>query len=106
MLLHIALRKTTSGLTAAAEFQPEVVVLDIGLPRMDGYEVARRLRRQPGLKCPLLIALSGYGQAEDRQRSREAGFNHHLLKPMSIDVLLPLLYSRSAGASLAETATL
>jgi signal transduction histidine kinase/DNA-binding response OmpR family regulator len=85
-----------SGLIAASEFQPEVVLLDIGLPHMDGYEVARRLRGELSLKESLLIALSGYGQAEDRQRSKDAGFNHHLLKPVSCDVLLDLIYSRSA----------
>src|SRR5262245_35307615 len=59
----------------------DVVLSDIGLPGCDGYEVARRLRRVPGLKEALLVALTGYGSDEDRRRSREAGFDHHLVKP-------------------------
>jgi signal transduction histidine kinase/DNA-binding response OmpR family regulator len=86
------------GLTAAEQFRPNVVLLDIGLPRMDGYEVARRMRGQMGLRDVLLIALSGYGQDEDRQRSREAGFDHHLLKPVSRDVLLDLIYPKTQAA--------
>jgi CheY-like chemotaxis protein len=58
-----------------------VVFLDIGMPGMDGYETARRLRRLPGLKTVRLAALTGWGNAADRQRSRAAGFDHHLLKP-------------------------
>jgi CheY-like chemotaxis protein len=58
-------------------FAPEVAVVDIGLPGMDGYEVARRLAG----RVPLLIALTGYGQSEDRQRSKAAGFQHHFVKP-------------------------
>jgi signal transduction histidine kinase/DNA-binding response OmpR family regulator len=79
------------GLAAAEEFRPEVVLLDIGLPKMDGYEVARRLRRSAGLDTCLLIAVSGYGQDEDLQRSRQAGFDHHLVKPVSAEVLDDLL---------------
>ena len=79
-----------SGLVLAADYKPEVVLLDIGLPRMDGYEVARRLRNGPDGDGVLLIALSGYGQDEDRRRSEEAGFDHHLVKPASTDVLMDL----------------
>jgi signal transduction histidine kinase/DNA-binding response OmpR family regulator len=86
------------GLSAAAEFRPEVVLLDIGLPKMDGYEVARRLRRTWGGEPLLLIALSGYGQAEDRQRSLQAGCDHHFVKPMAPDVLVSLLQSTAANA--------
>src|SRR5262249_39841379 len=63
---------------AAQVFRPEVVFLDIGLPRMDGYEVARRLREQLGMKETLLVALTGYGKDEDRRRANEAGFDAHL----------------------------
>ena len=87
-----------TGLLAAAEFHPEVVLLDIGLPKMDGYEVARRMRRHSGRDHLLLIALSGYGQAEDRQRSMQAGFDHHFVKPMAPDVLVNLLRSTAASA--------
>jgi signal transduction histidine kinase len=76
-----------AALEAVGDFEPEVVLLDIGLPGMDGYEVARRLRRQPALKDLLLVALTGYGQDEDRRRSHEAGFNLHLVKPLDLDVL-------------------
>ena len=55
--------------------------LDIGMPGMDGYEVARRMRQQPGLEKVVLAALTGWGQKEDRRRTAEAGFNHHLVKP-------------------------
>jgi CheY-like chemotaxis protein len=69
----------------------EVVILDIGLPGMDGYEVARRLRQEECCREALIIAASGYGQEEDRRRSREAGFDHHLVKPVDFDALLALL---------------
>jgi two-component system CheB/CheR fusion protein len=68
------------ALEVAAEFAPAAVLLDIGLPGMDGYEVARELRAARGTGL-LLVALSGYGQDEDRRRSAAAGFDHHLLKP-------------------------
>ena len=70
-----------SGIKAAQIFKPNVILLDIGLPGMDGYEVARRLRELPETKKTLLIALSGYGQAEDLRKSEESGFDHHLVKP-------------------------
>ncbi len=73
-----------SGLTAldvAKSYLPHVVFLDIGMPDMDGYEVARRIRQQPGLNNVVLAALTGWGQQEDRRRTSEAGFNHHLVKP-------------------------
>lgn len=70
------------ALAAAQEFQPEVVLLDIGLPDMSGHEVARRLARDPRNRDVTLAALTGWGQAEDRRRSAEAGFQHHLVKPV------------------------
>jgi signal transduction histidine kinase/ActR/RegA family two-component response regulator len=79
------------ALARAATFAPDVVLLDIGLPELDGYEVARRLRQQPGGDSLLLVALTGYGQASDRQRSREAGFNVHFVKPVDLERLLALL---------------
>jgi signal transduction histidine kinase len=76
-----------AALEMARTYQPEVVLLDIGLPRMDGYEVARRLREEPATEHALLVALTGWGQAEDRRRSREAGFDHHLTKPADPETL-------------------
>jgi PAS domain S-box-containing protein len=77
-----------AALEAAGEFRPEAVLLDIGLPRgMDGYEVAIRLRALPGLGSVLIVALTGYGQEEDRQRSSAAGFSAHLVKPVNLDLL-------------------
>lgn len=78
------------ALQVAARFAPHIVCCDIGLPRMDGYEVARRMR---GLLPPeaILIAISGYGQEHDRARSADAGFDHHLTKPVEPAVLLALL---------------
>jgi PAS domain S-box-containing protein len=80
-----------SALEAALLDQPEIVLLDIGLPGMDGYELASTLRRDRHLEDALLIAITGYGQDEDRRRSTEAGFDHHLVKPVDIDALLDLL---------------
>ncbi len=74
---------------AAAEFHPDVCVLDIGMPRMDGYEVARQLRGSE--ERPVLIALTGWGQEEDRRRSREAGFDYHLVKPVQPRAIVKLL---------------
>jgi signal transduction histidine kinase/CheY-like chemotaxis protein len=75
----------------AEEFRPEVILLDIGLPRLSGYEVARRLRRRRWGKEMVLLATTGWGQETDRQRSVEAGFDHHLVKPIDPAVLMPLL---------------
>ncbi len=83
------------GIEAAREHRPDFVLLDIGLPGMDGYEVASRLRREDCCKDAVIIAISGYGQDEDRRRSKEAGFDHHLIKPLDHDALISLL---SVGA--------
>jgi PAS domain S-box-containing protein len=72
-------------------YTPDMVFLDIGMPGMDGYEVARRMRQQPGLQNIVLVALTGWGQQEDRRRTAEAGFNHHLVKPLDPDALERLL---------------
>ena len=66
-------------------------MLDIGLPVMDGYELARRLRAQRGGDKLRLIAVTGYGQEADRARAREVGFDHHLVKPIALEALMPLL---------------
>jgi CheY-like chemotaxis protein len=74
------------------------VLLDIGMPGMDGYEVARRIRSRPCEKELLLIALTGWGQAEDKRRAAEAGFDEHLTKPVDPELLATLLnVERAAG---------
>ncbi|MDI1481297.1 PAS domain S-box protein [Polyangium sp. y55x31] len=80
-----------STLQIAATFQPELVLLDIGLPGLDGYEVARRLRAQRETQAAVLVAITGYGQEEDRKRARRAGFDHHLTKPVDHDRLISLI---------------
>jgi signal transduction histidine kinase len=87
----------TAALETARAFPPDVVLLDIGLPGLDGYQVARRLRELLGLEQALLVAVTGYGQEEDRRRAEEAGFDHHLAKPVDLEALHELL----AGAELA-----
>ena len=78
--VHLA-HDGSSALREAASFHPHVVFLDLGMPKMDGYEVARRMRRELGLDKTVLAALTGWGQQEDRRRTAEAGFDHHLVKP-------------------------
>jgi len=82
-----------AALEAACYRPPEVIFLDLGLPGMDGYEVARALRRA-GLSEVLLVALTGYGQEEDRRRTQEAGFDHHLVKPADSTEIRRLLAER------------
>jgi CheY-like chemotaxis protein len=77
----------SAALDITKSYAPEVVFLDIGMPGMDGYEVARRMRRQPGLEKVVLAALTGWGQQEDRRRTTEAGFNHHLVKPPELKLV-------------------
>jgi CheY-like chemotaxis protein len=79
------------ALAVVDAFHPDVAVLDIGLPVMDGYELAQQIRRQLGTTAPRLIALTGYGQDSDRERARTAGFAEHLTKPVEVDRLLRAL---------------
>jgi CheY-like chemotaxis protein len=81
----------SDALASAPVFAPDVVLLDIGLPLMDGYQVARRLREVAETRASCLIALTGYGQPADRERARVAGFDHHLTKPADPDALLALV---------------
>jgi CheY-like chemotaxis protein/two-component sensor histidine kinase len=86
-------RTAHDGLTAldmAAAFGPEMAILDIGLPVMDGYELAARLRQTPGLERVRLIAVTGYGQKSDRERSAAAGFDQHIVKPVDVDRVIAL----------------
>jgi signal transduction histidine kinase len=75
----------------AAEFRPDLALLDIGLPKLDGYEVARRIRSRPDGRSITLVALTGWGQEEDRRKSKEAGFDHHLTKPVGHETLVRVL---------------
>jgi CheY-like chemotaxis protein len=79
------------GAEVALEFRPDVVLLDIGLPGPDGYEVARRIREQPWGTGVTLIALTAYGQELDERRFHDAGFDAHLAKPVDIEVLVTLI---------------
>ena len=83
-----------NGIAITRDFHPDLVLLDIGLPGMDGYEVARRLRATGnGAARAVLVAVSGYGQETDRARAREAGFAHHCVKPVEFEALQNLLVS-------------
>jgi CheY-like chemotaxis protein len=79
------------ALESAERNLPEVALLDIGMPKLDGYEVARRIRAQPWGRRITLVALTGWGQDSDRRRSGEAGFDSHLVKPLDLDKLMELL---------------
>jgi CheY-like chemotaxis protein len=81
------------GVKAAQEWRPAIVLCDIGLPGMDGFAVAEELRRHPGLASTRLIAVTGYGQEDDRRHSRESGFDHHLVKPVDPEELQRVLLS-------------
>jgi CheY-like chemotaxis protein/two-component sensor histidine kinase len=94
-----------SALDAMTELQPSVVFLDIGMPGIDGYEVARRIRRDPRSRHVMLVAVTGWGQQRDRRRAHAAGFNHHLVKPVDLAELQRVLedFHRSTRGRDAET---
>ncbi len=85
------------GILRALEANPDVAVIDIGLPDMDGYQVAARLRSYPALQKTVLVALTGYGQLADKQRAFTAGFDHHLVKPVDMDSLMEIIRSRAVA---------
>lgn len=101
-LLHLTGNETHTAydglkaVEAAATFRPDVVLLDIGLPKLNGYEAARKIREEPWGKKMVLVALTGWGQDKDRQKSREAGFNGHMVKPIDHAELMKLLASLSS----------
>jgi CheY-like chemotaxis protein len=105
MLLEITGHRTfvvhdgLEAIAAAEAHRPEVMLLDIGMPRLNGYEVCRRVRQQPWGEEIKIIALTGWGQDEDRRKSQEAGFDGHLVKPVDYNALLELLGSIRAGAA-------
>lgn len=80
-----------AAIARAKTFHPDVVLLDIGLPGMNGYEVCSAMRREPSLQETMFVAQTGWNQSEHRQRSREAGFHHHLVKPVDMDELRKII---------------
>jgi CheY-like chemotaxis protein len=80
-----------SGLAFAKEFRPDFLLLDIGLPMLNGYEIAKQVRDDPTLSHVMIVAITGYGQAQDRMRTSAAGFDHHLTKPVEFRALQRLL---------------
>jgi CheY-like chemotaxis protein len=85
------------GLAMLSEFRPELCILDIGLPGMDGYELARRLRTDPRMEGVKLLALTGYGHDVDRARALASGFDEHLVKPVPVDQLTAMIARLFAG---------
>jgi CheY-like chemotaxis protein len=92
------------ALRVSSQFRPHTAILDLGLPVMDGYELAIRLREQLAPRPPRLVALTGYGQESDKARSREAGFDVHLVKPVDLGTIIALLDEKSGGAKAAPAA--
>ena len=86
------------ALDAEADFRPEVVLLDIGMPKISGYDVARRIRAARG-NAILIVAITGWGQEDDRQRARDAGFNYHFTKPVDFEMLLDLIDRESVSGA-------
>jgi CheY-like chemotaxis protein len=84
-----------TALETALDYRPDVAILDLGLPGVDGFEVARRMHQQPILQKVVLVAMTGYGTDSDRQRSQEAGFDHYLFKPANFEKLHDILASVS-----------
>ena len=111
MMLELAGHETHTAhdgleaIEATERLRPDVVLLDIGLPRMNGFEVCRRLRQQPWGRQLILVALTGWGQDEDRRKSKEAGFDAHVVKPVDPDALMKLLAGRLSSARSDTTAT-
>jgi CheY-like chemotaxis protein len=88
----------SEAVETAMRMRPDVVILDIGMPRMNGYDAARRIREQEPNRSALLIAITGWGQDLDRRRSLEAGFDHHLIKPVEAEALDKLLQSFASSS--------
>lgn len=96
---HVA-RTANDGVEAveaARAFEPEIIFLDVGMPRMNGYDACREIRALPGGGWMTIVALTGWGQESHKQRSREAGFDRHLVKPVSPEVLGAILESPGRG---------
>ncbi len=99
MLLKISGHETAmaydgmQAIETAEQFGPDVVLLDIGLPKLNGFDAARRIRQQPWGKNMVLVALTGWGQERERAKSKEAGFDYHLVKPVDYTTLMALFTS-------------
>jgi CheY-like chemotaxis protein len=87
------------ALAALESFEPDIALLDIGMPGMDGYELARRIRATPRGRNLVLVALTGWGQAEDKKRSADAGFDEHLTKPVDPEMLSRVIHQRRSVAA-------
>jgi CheY-like chemotaxis protein len=90
------------AVSTAREFQPDAILLDIGMPKLDGYAACRLIRQQPWGQRVKMIALTGWGQEEDRRRTQEAGFDHHLVKPVDMSLVTRLLEDAAVGAEKAS----
>ena len=91
--------EATQALEIAAQFKPEIVLLDLGLPGMDGFQLAQEMRKLDSTAGALLVAVTGYGQAGDRQRSHDAGFDYHLVKPVAVEEIHRVIETRFPKAS-------
>ncbi len=86
------------GLQRARQFRPELILCDVGMPHVDGYEFARQIRAEPCVANAYVVALTGYAMAEDRERAAKAGFNQHLTKPAPIELLRGAVANAASGA--------
>ena len=108
MLLQVARHQTHTendgleALKAAERLQPDVILLNVGLPKLSGYEVCRRIRQQPWSKNVVIIAVTGLGRDEDRAKSKAAGFDAHLVKPLDYAALMRLLAARPSAQEAAQ----
>ena len=101
---HVAL-DGAQAVESASSVRPDVVLLDLGMPRINGYDACRRIRAEAWSRGMILIAQTGWGQDEDRRRTEEAGFDGHLVKPIDPDALLELVATLSAGGALSAGAS-
>ena len=92
-----------AALEAGPAFRPDVILLDIGMPELDGLQTCMRLRETPWGSAAFVVAMTGWGQSEDRRRTSESGFDAHLIKPADVEELLALLASVAHGASSGQT---
>ena len=95
--VHVA-HDGTEAFEAAAAFRPEFCFLDIGLPKLNGYDLAQRLREAPATRNSRLIVVTGWGQEKDRRRAQDAGFDHHMVKPVDPDEIEKLLRTATGAA--------